>query len=593
MAKIELHSALAAKRALREHRYAEQIEALGPLLDTIAEAEHSRPDPERYNTAMGNIDAPFTTMTINEVLDWQRDNNPPGLATAAAGRYQIIRNTLLDLKEMMGLRGDELFDKNMQDAMAIRLLKKRGLDSYMAGDISRETFMYRISMEWASLPKNMEGISYYGGDGINAAHASPHTVLAAIDGIKDNSLKPGTPVYASTDIQVAYADTGGNAEEPTQVKPHGQLTKEETSQMLAQIREQLQERTPPPRPVPNNPTQDEGLILLTNGFTEANGSTPSRAEQFLEAVKPFQAQFDYGGDLTTKEGLSENALALAKDIKHELSDNAFIQSMGRYEIASYVIAAAEMKNGSNLSDSFGFKDIDTKDLEQLASQKYRYTYYEEVMQPYDFSFDFGHDLNTFEGLWQSGLDLAKEIKATLRDTPEILALTDEELASHMIAAALVKTGDNLNQRFNLNGIGDTELHGLSSAILNTKELFRGLDGIHNISFDYYEDLETPEGQKANAIALAKHIKAEFDDPFIQELDTEQLAAFCLSAAKAQNDGDISQVFQINPNLNFQKVLEETINTYVDWKTQDTKHEPVQPKFGLGEKRPPSRSTLNP
>lgn len=100
---------------------------LDTLLDMIADAEHSVEDPHRYNTAMGNRPVNFVGMSINEVLQWQKDNNPPGLATAAAGRYQIIRNTLLDLKDRMGLTGRELFDQNMQDRMATELLKKRAL----------------------------------------------------------------------------------------------------------------------------------------------------------------------------------------------------------------------------------------------------------------------------------------------------------------------------------------------------------------------------------------------------------------------------------------------------------------------------------
>lgn len=121
----------------------------------------------------------LTTMTVNEVLSWQVSSNPPGPDTAAAGAYQIIRPTLMGLVKSMGLSGDELFDKDLQDRMAISLMKGRGLDKFLAGTMDGDSFANKMAREWASLPVLKEdrrgrrsiaiGQSYYTGDGVNKA----------------------------------------------------------------------------------------------------------------------------------------------------------------------------------------------------------------------------------------------------------------------------------------------------------------------------------------------------------------------------------------------------------------------------------------
>jgi muramidase (phage lysozyme) len=164
------------------------IEEKGPVADhtsliedALLEVIASHESGGDYNIAYGGRRANFTEMTIDEVLQWQADNNPPGLGTAAAGKYQIIRGTLRDLKEKMDLSGDELFDEAMQDKMAVTLMNRRGFEEFLNGQLSTEAFMRNLSKEWASLPKDMDGSSYYAGDGINKAHTKPEDVVAALD----------------------------------------------------------------------------------------------------------------------------------------------------------------------------------------------------------------------------------------------------------------------------------------------------------------------------------------------------------------------------------------------------------------------------
>jgi len=102
------------------------------------------------------------------VIAWQKSFVMSGSISSAAGRYQITRGTLKDLKRKMGLDGTELFDEAMQDRMALALLNRRGMGEYLLGTMTEADFINRIAMEWAGLP-NMTGRSHYDGDGVNSA----------------------------------------------------------------------------------------------------------------------------------------------------------------------------------------------------------------------------------------------------------------------------------------------------------------------------------------------------------------------------------------------------------------------------------------
>lgn len=159
------------------------------LLDLIAKHE-SRGD---YNIAYGGKHVNLTGKTIDQVIDWQRQQIRAGVASSAAGRYQFLKGTLQDLKKELHLSGNEKFDENMQDRLATALLERRGYSAFLKGDISEKTFMRRLSQEWASLPKDMNGRSYYAGDGLNKALVSPQTVLAAIRHAKEQHEDPANP----------------------------------------------------------------------------------------------------------------------------------------------------------------------------------------------------------------------------------------------------------------------------------------------------------------------------------------------------------------------------------------------------------------
>lgn len=171
------------------------IEQVRPLLDFILWPE-SRGD---YNVVWGGIGKrhkpprPLTEMTIREVLDWQ-DSIDPFYLSEAAGGYQIMEDTLRGLYHSAGMTLDDLFDEEGQDRLALALLRRRGLDDFLAMRITGEKFANNLAKEWASLPVvsgPKKGRSYYSGDGLNKSHVSVNDFMAAVMAIREPIKAPG------------------------------------------------------------------------------------------------------------------------------------------------------------------------------------------------------------------------------------------------------------------------------------------------------------------------------------------------------------------------------------------------------------------
>lgn len=161
------------------------------LLDFIAQHE-SRDD---YRSVWNKIKLddrpcrPITEMTIGEVLAWQ-DRIDPRYSSEAAGRYQIIEDTLRGLYLEAGLTADDLFDADNQDRLAVQLLRRRGLDDYRAGRISVEKFANSLAKEWASLPcvsGPKKGRSFYSGDGLNRALVAVEPFMEAVRAVRQKT----------------------------------------------------------------------------------------------------------------------------------------------------------------------------------------------------------------------------------------------------------------------------------------------------------------------------------------------------------------------------------------------------------------------
>ena len=176
------------------------------LLDFIGGIEA----PKGYGTIYANkqekLAKPLTSMTIGDVVDaqagWSKNHG-----SSAAGRYQFMKATLIDLSKELRLRGNQIFDADLQDRLAYHLVKRRGYEAFMLGQISRTEFGKRLAQEWASLPvlaatkgahRQLErGQSYYAGDGLNKSLVKPATVEALLDKVKAVASKPAPSLAPS------------------------------------------------------------------------------------------------------------------------------------------------------------------------------------------------------------------------------------------------------------------------------------------------------------------------------------------------------------------------------------------------------------
>jgi muramidase (phage lysozyme) len=148
------------------------------LLEVIGKAESNG----SYDYSYGSKNkVKLTDKTIGEVLDHQGQMKKKGSPSTAVGKYQFLQSTLKGLTKELGLNGTEKFTEKLQDKLANALLNRRGYQKFLAGNITREDFVKRLSQEFAGLP-GMNGKSYYHGDGLNASNVPLSELLSALGG---------------------------------------------------------------------------------------------------------------------------------------------------------------------------------------------------------------------------------------------------------------------------------------------------------------------------------------------------------------------------------------------------------------------------
>jgi len=180
------------------------------LLDYIGKLETGRDDASAYEVIVffkqGKLPKKLTEYTIDELLDAQKKwaKNWGG---SAAGKYQIIRKTLLGLVAQLGIPGSAKFTPDLQDRLGFQLLTNRGWQAFVSRQVTVGAFALQCAREWASIPvlnttqgahrQVMRGQSYYAGDGVNKAHANPaefETLLASVR----PGMEPVKPAPAPT-----------------------------------------------------------------------------------------------------------------------------------------------------------------------------------------------------------------------------------------------------------------------------------------------------------------------------------------------------------------------------------------------------------
>ena len=156
-----------------------------------------------YGKFNKKTDKPLSQMTIGEVKRLQAEilRNSGGLNSSAVGKYQIVGKTLRGLQRNMGIDDNAIFDEKMQDAMAVQLLKGRGLNRFMSGKMSRAQFQGQLYHEWASIADP------YTKRGKQGTGSTDEQMQAALAGLKSGG---STQVVANPAVNkpTATADAG-------------------------------------------------------------------------------------------------------------------------------------------------------------------------------------------------------------------------------------------------------------------------------------------------------------------------------------------------------------------------------------------------
>jgi len=140
-----------------------------------------------YDVSFGNGkygSARLTDMTLDEVREYQEvlltNQRKAGIAvkntSSAVGKYQFIRKTFDDTRNKLGLSGKTKFTPEIQDQFAYYQLKQSGWEEFIAGNLTIDDMMLKISKIWASFPKDFSGLSYYSNVANNKALVSPQKV---------------------------------------------------------------------------------------------------------------------------------------------------------------------------------------------------------------------------------------------------------------------------------------------------------------------------------------------------------------------------------------------------------------------------------
>lgn len=118
------------------------------MLDLIGALEA----PQGYGQVYGGVKLlpprPITSMTVGEVMAWQRQASKTAVSSAA-GRYQVIRATMQQMVNEGVVSTSDVYSPATQDKIGRHLLAQAG---YRDG-VSSEATLNRVSGIWAALPR--------------------------------------------------------------------------------------------------------------------------------------------------------------------------------------------------------------------------------------------------------------------------------------------------------------------------------------------------------------------------------------------------------------------------------------------------------
>ena len=143
-----------------------------------------------YNVLVGGrVEPNLTSMTISEVLEYQRNLVNSGAPGSAAGKYQIIRDTLADLVNRGVASPNERFSPATQDRLAIALMEPT-LSKFQAKQASVDQMADKIAAVWAAFPTST-GQSQYQGVGNNKAGLSRQEFIQSLGSAKFGGVISG------------------------------------------------------------------------------------------------------------------------------------------------------------------------------------------------------------------------------------------------------------------------------------------------------------------------------------------------------------------------------------------------------------------
>lgn len=143
-----------------------------------------------YNVLVGGrVEPNLTSMTISEVLEYQRNLVNSGAPGSAAGKYQIVRDTLLDLVNRGVANPNERFNPATQDRLAIALMEPT-LSKFQAKQASVDQMADKIAAVWAAFPTG-SGQSRYQGVGNNKAGLSREEFIQSLGSAKFGGVISG------------------------------------------------------------------------------------------------------------------------------------------------------------------------------------------------------------------------------------------------------------------------------------------------------------------------------------------------------------------------------------------------------------------
>lgn len=118
------------------------------LLDFIGTLEAPKGYDSYSYYAAAPPPKPLTTMTIRQVLAWQESIDRRS-KSEAAGRFQIMEDTLRGLVRSNGVNPNLVFNEATQNRLGMMLLKRRGWNPNSQNYVAMAN---SIAKEWAALP---------------------------------------------------------------------------------------------------------------------------------------------------------------------------------------------------------------------------------------------------------------------------------------------------------------------------------------------------------------------------------------------------------------------------------------------------------